>query len=90
MERGIERVWVRRSLAIAAIGLVLGHARVGSDEGRRVPDLGLVGVAVLVAAFAVLASPLTGPWTAEVGVHVILLGSLVVAVGAAIPTLLGR
>lgn len=86
---GLERIWVRRLLVLAGVGVGVLVAGLATGRRRTPRHLFLVGIGVLAVAVAVLTSPLTGRWDPGTGVYVTLLGGLVVLLGAGV-SLLGN
>lgn len=81
---GLERIWVRRLLVLAGVGVVVWVAGLATEHWGTVRYLVLVGIGLLAVAVTVLTSPLTGRWEPGTGVYVTLLGGLLVVVGAGV------
>lgn len=88
MQTGLERIWVRRLLVVAGVGLLVEAARFATSDRRAVLDLVLVGIGGIIAMMTVATSPLTGSWTPARGVFVTLVGSLLVVLGSSIPLII--
>lgn len=84
MQTGLERVWVRRLLVVAGVGVLVHVGRFVTPDRRPGLDALLVGVGGLTAAIAAVTSPLAGRWAPGPGVYVTLVGSLLVALGSGI------
>lgn len=84
-QMGIERIWVRRLLVVAGVGVLVEIGRFLASDWRPVLNFVLVGIGGLIAVITVTQSPLTGSWTPGLGVYITLLGSLLIVFGAGVP-----
>jgi hypothetical protein len=83
MESGVERVWVRRLLAVAGVGVVVDSLRFVVPDERQAFDVILVGIGAVVTVLTIIASPLGQEIAVPAsGVSVTLLGSLLVVLTA--------
>lgn len=84
MQSGLERIWVRRLLLLAGVGLLVEVLRLVTSNRKSALTLILGAIGLLVAVLTVATSPLTGPWVPARGVYVTLVGSLLVTMGACV------
>lgn len=88
MQTGLERIWVRRLLVVAGVGLLVEAVLFVTSDRRVVLDLVLVGIGGIIAVITVATSPLTGSWMPARGVFVTLVGSVLVVLGSGIPLIM--
>jgi uncharacterized protein (DUF697 family) len=89
-QSGLERLWVRRLLIVAGVGVLVEIGRAMDSDWRTILELVLVGIGGLIATITVLTGPFTSRWTPDFGVYVSLVGSLLVMLGASIALITTR
>lgn len=90
MQSGLERIWVRRLLIVAGVGILVDIVRFMPSDWRTIREFVLVGIGGIIAVVTVHTSPFTSLWTPALGVYVTLVGSLLVTLGASIALITTR